>query len=178
MYSFSWVPLAHPSGCNQKVPYFLQISQYVSTLFPNTESYMDNTSVYGISCFFLILYTMSVVLIRIRLEPFACVRESLGHFWKPYQCHFLKMWLSDSRTHPNGCRFILLSPLRMETVTKILIKIRPLSNDGAILILVFLRMAFNILSLLEFSGDPERVRSLRYPRGLQTSLTDCGLHDI
>ena len=88
------------------------------------------------------------------------------------------MWPSDSRTHPNGCRFILLSPLQMETVTKILIKVRPLLTDGAILILVFLRMAFNILSLLEFSGDPERVRSLRYPRGLQTSLTDCGLHDI
>ncbi len=33
--------------------------------------------------------------------------------------------------------FILLSPLQMEKVTKILIKMGPLSTDGAILILVF-----------------------------------------
>ncbi len=37
-YSFPWVLLAHPSGCNQELSYFPQISQYVSTLFPNTES--------------------------------------------------------------------------------------------------------------------------------------------
>ncbi len=39
MYSFPWVILAHPSGCNPEFPCFLQISKYVSTLFPNTESY-------------------------------------------------------------------------------------------------------------------------------------------
>ncbi len=39
MYSFPCESLAHPSGCNQELPYFPQISQYVSTLFPNTESY-------------------------------------------------------------------------------------------------------------------------------------------
>ncbi len=40
MYSVPRVILAHPPGCNQEFPYFLQISQYDSTLFPNTESYM------------------------------------------------------------------------------------------------------------------------------------------
>ncbi len=34
--------------------------------------------------------------------------------------------------------FILLRPLQMETVTKILIKMHPLSTDGAILIVVFI----------------------------------------
>ncbi len=38
MYSFPWVLLAHPSGCNQEFPYFPQISKYVSILLPNTES--------------------------------------------------------------------------------------------------------------------------------------------
>ncbi len=39
MYSFPWVPLANRSGCNQEFPYYPKISQYVRTLFPNTESY-------------------------------------------------------------------------------------------------------------------------------------------
>ena len=49
------------------------------------------------------------------------------------------MWPSiadQSRTQPNGSRLILVNPLQMETVTKILIKMRPLSIDGAIIILV------------------------------------------
>ena len=41
MYSYPWVLLAHSYGCNQEFPYFPQIFQYVSTLFPNTESYIN-----------------------------------------------------------------------------------------------------------------------------------------
>ena len=33
MFSFPWVLLAHPFGCNRDFPYFPQISQYISTLF-------------------------------------------------------------------------------------------------------------------------------------------------
>ena len=39
IYSLPWVLLGHPSGGNLEFSYFPQISQYVSTLFPNTESY-------------------------------------------------------------------------------------------------------------------------------------------
>ena len=39
MYSFSWVLLAHPSGCNQEYPYFTLIFQYVIVPFyQNWES--------------------------------------------------------------------------------------------------------------------------------------------
>ena len=43
MYSFPWVLWRHSYGCNQHSPYFPRFSQYVSTLFPNTESYMPRT---------------------------------------------------------------------------------------------------------------------------------------
>ena len=41
MCSFPWALSVHPSGCNQDFTYFPQISQYISTLFPNTESCME-----------------------------------------------------------------------------------------------------------------------------------------
>ncbi len=55
---------------------------------------------------------------------------------KPY-------WSVPSRadlswTYSSGSRLILFGPLQMGTVTKILIKMRPLSTDGAILILVLI----------------------------------------
>ena len=56
------------------------------------------------------------------------------------------MWPSIAdqlRTYPNGSHLILFSPLQVETVTKILIKMRPLSIDGAMLILVFLLLGDN-----------------------------------
>ena len=34
-----------PSICNQEFPNFTQISQYISTLFPNTKTYNVNGSV-------------------------------------------------------------------------------------------------------------------------------------
>ncbi len=37
--------LSNPSVCNQEFPYFPQISQYVSTLFPNTESHLPSNSI-------------------------------------------------------------------------------------------------------------------------------------
>ncbi len=40
MYGFPWLLEAHSCGCSHDFPYFPQISQYVSTLFPNTESYI------------------------------------------------------------------------------------------------------------------------------------------
>ncbi len=39
MYNFPWALLALPSGCNQEFPKF---PRHISTLFPNTESYVDN----------------------------------------------------------------------------------------------------------------------------------------
>ena len=39
-YGFLWAQLANPSDCNQEFPYCPKIPQYVSTLFPNTESYV------------------------------------------------------------------------------------------------------------------------------------------
>ena len=47
-----------------------------------------------------------------------------------------------SHTQNNGSCLILLSPLQMETVPKILIKMRPLSTDGAILISVLKWVTF------------------------------------
>ncbi len=38
MYSFPRILWRHSCGCNLDFPYFLKISQYVSTLFPNTVS--------------------------------------------------------------------------------------------------------------------------------------------
>ncbi len=61
--------------------------------------------------------------------------EAIFNFIPEYQYHFFKMWPSRadlSLTYSNGSRLILLSPLKMETVTKILIKMCPLSFDGAI----------------------------------------------
>ena len=40
IYSLPYLPWRDLSGCNQDFPYFPQISQYVSTLFPNMESYV------------------------------------------------------------------------------------------------------------------------------------------
>ncbi len=53
-----------------------------------------------------------------------------------YQCHFFKIWQSTADHTWRTPAKIILSPLQMETVTKILIKMCPLSTDGAILILV------------------------------------------
>ncbi len=50
-----WVLLAHPSGCNQKIPFPPPpFSHEVSTLFPNTESYVlckycHPSGLYGVS---------------------------------------------------------------------------------------------------------------------------------
>ncbi len=41
IYSFVCLLFSHSSGCYQALPYFRKISQYVSTLFPNTESDMQ-----------------------------------------------------------------------------------------------------------------------------------------
>ncbi len=43
-----------------------------------------------------------------------------------------------------GSRLILLSPLQMETVTKIFIKMRPLSFDGIILIKVLFHCVLHL----------------------------------
>ena len=58
MYSYPWVLLALPSGCNQEFPYFPKISQYVSTLFPNTESYKDHVSLLSLVSDFFRTCTM------------------------------------------------------------------------------------------------------------------------
>ena len=60
-----------------------------------------------------------------------------------------------------GSAHILLSPLQMETITKILIKMRPLSTDRAIFILVSINLferylvieSINILVLPLFQSD-------------------------
>ncbi len=46
-----------------------------------------------------------------------------------------------------GSHFILIRPLQMDTVTKNLIKMRPLSTDGAILILVLGSWHWQVLLL-------------------------------
>ncbi len=92
----------------------------------------------------------SVVLIktcRSHLNDDTAVTCALVHSRKPYlfmvresQCHSFKMWTSVHVTAVSSVRglpHIFISALQMETVTKILIKMRPLSTDGAILILVF-----------------------------------------
>ena len=40
MYGFPWMLSTHPSGSNHESPYFPKISEYIRTLFPNTESHI------------------------------------------------------------------------------------------------------------------------------------------
>ncbi len=70
------------------------------------------------------------------VSPSVVLSKILQRLVKPgYQWH-IQAEYSRSWKHPHGSRLILLSPLQMETVSKILNKMRPLSIDGAILILV------------------------------------------
>ena len=55
------------------------------------------------------------------------------------RCHLIKMRKYMAVYTRGFSHHILLSHLQMETVTKSLIKMHPLSTDGAILILVFLK---------------------------------------
>ena len=88
--------------------------------------------------------------------------------------HFVKMrkW-----TRPLSARwlphlFILVSPLQMETVTKILIKMRRLSTDGAILILVFCMLNNFIANVLPSVRDVvQSLVKIRYLVSIQDSLT-------
>ena len=66
------------------------------------------------------------------------------------QCDFLKMW-TNAHVKAVSIRWlphIILSPLQMEIVTKILIKMLPLSTERAILILVIDREAREIMHLV------------------------------
>ncbi len=72
-----------------------------------------------------------------------------------------------SRTCMKGSRPIILSPLQMETVTKILIKMCPLSTDGAILMLVFNYVA-QICNILKGING-----LLLYDKHVMTVSPDC-----